>query len=132
MATSARALVVAFLAVVAAFVGSTWWVQLQARDIDADTLLISRDAAPGVEVISDLRSELRELQGRVIRRIIGRQRSADEVAESRRRVDDLLARAMALPTDREETRLFVHLQSSIRAFDEAARARPGAGARGEA
>ncbi|HZX95261.1 MAG TPA: ATP-binding protein [Myxococcales bacterium] len=120
MATSTRALVVAFLAVVAAFVGSTWWVQIQARDIDADTLLISRDAAPGVEVISDLRSELRELQGRVIRGIIGRQRSADEVAESRRRVDDLLARAMALPTDREETRLFVHLQSSIRAFDEAA------------
>src|SRR4051812_50135151 len=124
MATSTRALVVAFLAVVAAFVGSTWWVQLQARDIDADTLLISRDAAPGVEVISDLRSELRELQGRVIRGIIGRQRSADEVAESRRRGGDLLARALALPPDRGETPPLVPLPSRIPALDPAARRAP--------
>src|SRR4051812_50124790 len=125
MATSTRALVVAFLAVVAAFVGSTWWVQIQARDIDADTLLISRDAAPGVEVISDLRSELRELQGRVIRGIIGRQRSADEVAESRRRGDDLLARALGLPPGREENPPLGHLQSSNPPFREAGRRAPG-------
>src|SRR5512140_1142371 len=98
MATSTRALVVAFLAVVAAFVASTFWVQVQAEGIDADTLLISRDAAPGGQVISDLRAELRDLEARVNRGVAGRDHSMDEIADSRRRVDELLGRALALPT----------------------------------
>ncbi|HET7786586.1 MAG TPA: ATP-binding protein [Myxococcales bacterium] len=120
MATSTRALVVAFLAVVAAFVGSTFWVQFQAEGIDADTLLISRDAAPGVQVISDLRTELRELEARVIRGVAGHADSIAEIAESRKRVDELLGRALELPTSQEEAALFARLHSSIRAFDEAA------------
>ncbi|HEY6909198.1 MAG TPA: ATP-binding protein [Myxococcales bacterium] len=120
MATSTRALVVAFLAVVVAFVASTFWVQVQAQGIDADTLLISRDAAPGVQVISDLRAELRELEARVIRGISGHNRSPDDIAESRRRMDELLARALELPTSPEEAALFGRLHSDIRSFDEAA------------
>ncbi|HET9752320.1 MAG TPA: MCP four helix bundle domain-containing protein, partial [Myxococcales bacterium] len=120
MATSTRALVVAFLAVVAAFVGSTYWVQVQAQGIDADTLLISRDAAPGVQVISDLRAELRELEARVIRGVAGHSHAGDEIAESRKRVDDLLARALELPTAPEEAALFARLHRNIRAFDEVA------------
>jgi signal transduction histidine kinase len=119
MATSTRALVAAFLAVVAAFVGSTFWVQVQAEGIDADTLLISRDAAPGVQVISDLRTELRELEARIVRGVAGHARATGEIAESRKRVDDLLGRALELPTSPEEAALFARLQSDIRAFDEA-------------
>lgn len=120
MATSTRALVAAFLAVVAAFVGSTFWVQVQAEGIDADTLLITRDAAPGVQVISDLRAELRELEARVIRGVAGHARFNDEIAQSRKRVDDLLGRALELPTSPEEAALFARLHSDIRSFDEAA------------
>jgi signal transduction histidine kinase len=120
MATSTRALVVAFLAVVAAFVGSTFWVQVLAQGIDADTLRISRDAAPGVQVISDLRAELRDLEARVIRGVAGHARAGDEIAQSRKRVDDLLARALELPTSPGEAALFARLHSNIRAFDEVA------------
>ena len=52
----------AFLAVIAAFTASTVWVGRSARSIDADALLISRDAAPGIEVLSNLRAEMRTLE----------------------------------------------------------------------
>jgi len=120
MATSTRALAVAFFAVVVAFVGSTYWVQRQASNVDADTLFISRDAAPGVQVISDLRAEIRELQARVIRQAVGRSHSDAEVTETRQHVDDLVAKALTLPTDPNEAVLFARLQAAIRAFDEAA------------
>jgi len=67
MGTSTRILAVAFVAVVAAFIGSTILVQRESRVIDADALLISRDAAPGIQVISDLRVEVREMQARLLR-----------------------------------------------------------------
>src|ERR1700719_4400785 len=92
MGTSTRALLVAFLAVVAAFIGSTIWAQRAARGIDADTLLISRHAAPAIEVLSSARVELRELETLAARSVEG-QATRAEVAESRRRLDDLLARA---------------------------------------
>ena len=68
MTTSLRVLAVAFVAVVVAFIGASVLVQRSARVIDADALRISRDAAPGIQVVSDLRSELRELQTQVMRR----------------------------------------------------------------
>jgi len=49
MTTSTRVLAVAFVAVVAAFIGSSVLVRRSARVIDADALRISRDAAPGIQ-----------------------------------------------------------------------------------
>src|SRR3954471_15079152 len=92
MGTSTRWLAVSFLAVVATFIGSTVLVQHQAREIDAEAALISRDAAPGIQVISDLRGELREMQSHVVRAVLGR-RSPDDVGASRQRVDRLLEAA---------------------------------------
>src|SRR3984893_7129995 len=119
MTTSTRVLAVAFVAVVAAFIGSSVLVRRSARVIDADALRISRDAAPGIQVVSDLRSELRELQTRVMRAIDDRSTS-DDVTESRKRVDQLLEEAVALPTDPPEAVMLGKLHSAIRAFDEAA------------
>jgi len=118
MAASTRALFVSFLAVVAAFIGSTIWAQQVARRIDEDALLISRAAAPGIEVMSGLRAELRALELEVLR-------AADtgegaRVNDSRIRIDALMARALALPSDARESRLLGRLQAEMRALDVAA------------
>ena len=118
MTTSTRFLVVAFLAIVAAFIGSTILVQRSAKVIDDYSFRISRDAAPGIQVISDLRAELRELYARVFRSVDGRGTIGD-IAESRHRVDALLESAVALPADPPEAVLLGKLHSAIRAFDEA-------------
>jgi signal transduction histidine kinase len=118
MGTSTRILAVAFVAVVAAFIGATILVQRESRVIDADAVLISRDAAPGIHVISDLRVELREMQTRVLRFVESGAPGAD-VADSRRRLDDLLEQAVALPADAREALLLGKLHSAVRAFDEA-------------
>ncbi|HYY53711.1 MAG TPA: ATP-binding protein [Myxococcales bacterium] len=118
MGTSTRVLAVAFVGVVAAFIGSTLLVQHQAREIDADAVMISRDAAPGIQVISDLRAEVREMQARVFRVVNGV--PSNDVPDSRRRVDELLERAVALPTDGPEAVLLGKLHTAVRAFDEAA------------
>src|SRR3954468_13647452 len=91
MTASTRVLAVAFVAVVGAFIGSTVLVQRSARVIEIDAAAISRDAAPSVQVLSDLRAEIRELQTRVMRAVAGREGlpSPPEVAQSRRRVDEL-------------------------------------------
>src|SRR4051812_29952158 len=107
----ARRLFVAFLAVVAAFIGSTVRTQREAARIDADALFISRDAAPGIQYISDARAELRVLETDVVRN------DAEAVAQSRRRLDELLAKALALPTDPTEAALFARMQAEIRALD---------------
>jgi signal transduction histidine kinase len=120
MTTSTRVLAFAFVAVVGAFIGSTVLVQRSARVIDTDALRISRDAAPGIQVVSDLRAELRDLQGRVMRGVEGREVFLGEVAESRKRVDTLMEEAVALPTEPSEAVLLGKLHSAIRAFDEAA------------
>src|SRR3989441_635962 len=118
MGTSTRILAVAFVAVVAAFIGSTILVQRESRVIDADASLISRDAAPGIQVISNLRVELREMQTRALRVIESGSPGAD-VADSRRRLDQLLEQAVGLPTDAHEALLLGKLHSAVRAFDEA-------------
>src|SRR5690349_20163332 len=118
MTTSTRVLAVAFFAIVAAFIGSTVLVQRSARVIDQYSSSISRDAAPGIQVVSDLRAELRELYSQVFRMVESRA-TPEEVAESRQRVDALLEHAVALPTDPPEAVLLGKLHSAIRAFDEA-------------
>jgi signal transduction histidine kinase len=119
MGTSTRILVIAFLAVVVAFIGSTVLVQHQAREIDDEAARIARDIGPGIQVISDLRAEVRELQARVVRSVeVGG--STEDVALARRRVDLLLEEAVALPTDAPEAILLGKLHSAVRAFDEAA------------
>ena len=118
MTTSIRVLFMAFVAIVAAFVGSTILVQRSARVIDGYALQISRDAAPGIQVVSDLRAELRELYARVFRTVEGRG-TAEEISETRRHVDALVEQAVALPADPPEAVLLGKLHSAIRAFDEA-------------
>jgi len=118
METSTRWLLISFVAVVATFIGSTVLVQHQAREIDAEAARISRDAAPGIQVISDLRGEVREMQARVVRAVVGR-RAPEAVAESRQRGDQLLEQAVALPTEPAEAALLGKLTSAIRAYDEA-------------
>jgi signal transduction histidine kinase len=107
----------ATLVVVAAFIGSTIWSQHQAHGIDGDALLISRNAAPAIALLSNARAELRDLETRVIRTIDGKPSGPVDVATSRKRVDDLLAQVDA-DTD-EETKLLTQLRSAVRAFDEA-------------
>ena len=119
MGTSTRILVVAFVAVVAAFIGSTVLVQHQAREIDAYAAQITRDAAPSIQVISDLRTEVRELQSHVARTVDAGAPAA-EVEQSRRRVDALLEQAVSLPTDATAAVLLGKLHSAVRAFDESA------------
>jgi signal transduction histidine kinase len=110
MATSSRALLVAFLAVVAAFIAATVWAQHAARGIDVDALLISREAAPGIEALSSLRAELRSLELQAIQALDTRDDSS--VSKARATVDALIGRALALPGDPYE--------KNQRAFDEAA------------
>src|SRR3989442_13224135 len=98
MGTSTRILAVAFVAVVAAFIGSTILVQRESRVIDADATLISRDAAPGIQGISNLRVELREMQTRALR-VIESGAPGAEVADFRRRADQLPGQAVRPPTD---------------------------------
>ena len=119
MIASTRALALAFVAVVAAFIGSTILVQNAARVIDVDAVRISRDAGPGIQLVSDLRAELRELQADVIRAVAGHQMKDDDIAQSRRRVDNLVEQAVKLPTDPLEAVLLGKLHSAIRSFDEA-------------
>src|SRR5438270_10169711 len=130
MATSSRALLVAFLAVAAGFIGSTIWAQRAARDIDREALFISRDAAPGIETLSDLRAELRTLELEAGRALDARDGS--EVAQVRAHIDALMARALALPNAPFELERLGKLQSDLRMFDEAteralAQARAGQG-----
>src|SRR5439155_6534424 len=81
-------------------------------------VMISRDAAPGIQVISDLRAEVREMQARVFRTVNGV--PASDIGDWRRRLDALLEHAVALPTDAPEALLLGKLHSAVRAFDEAA------------
>ena len=118
MTASSRALLIAVLAAVAAFTASTVWVGRSARSIDEDALFISRDAAPGIEVLSNLRAELRTLEVEVLRSIDSL--DAAPVQQSRGRIDALVARAVALPNDAHEASLLGKLQSDLRTFDEAA------------
>lgn len=118
MGTSSRALLVAFFAVVTAFIGSTIWTQRSAREIDADVLLISRDAAPGIEALSNLRAELRRLELEAIRAVDTR--DASQVADARSRIDALMAKAVLLPNTPYESERLGRLQADLRAFDEAA------------
>ena len=111
-------LLAAFLAVIAAFTASTVWVGRSARSIDADALLISRDAAPGIEVLSNLRAEMRTLEIEALREVDSQ--DPVQVANSRARIDALIARALALPNDAVEAGLLGRLQADLRAFDEAA------------
>src|SRR5258708_936810 len=118
MATSSRALLVAFLAVVAAFIGATIWAQHAARGIDADTLVISREAAPAIEVLSNLRAELRSLELEANRAVVSRDGAL--AARARTSIDTLIEKALALPVDPYQKNQLGELRTDLRAFDEAA------------
>jgi signal transduction histidine kinase len=118
MGTSTRVLIVAFVAVIAASIGSTRFVQHESREIDVDAAQIARDTAPGIQVVSNLRAEMRLLQA-LVGRTVDTGAGADDVSASRRRIDELLEQAVTLPTDPEEAVLLGKLHSSVRAFDEA-------------
>src|SRR5262249_39367908 len=129
MTTSTRVIAAALVAIVTAFIGSTILVQRSAKVIDEYSLRISRDAAPGIQVVSDLRAELRELYARVFRTVEGRgsaEAGGDEgggwgggTAGGGGRGDGGGERGAAPPADPPEAVLLGKLHSAIRAFDEA-------------
>ena len=119
MAPPVRALAVALLAVIGAFVGSTIWTQQQSHSIDDDATFISTDAAPAVTALSDARGELRDLQSKIIRTVAGRQGPNEDIEGSRARVEALIASALQLPNDQTERALFAKLHAALRSFDEA-------------
>src|SRR5207245_7827518 len=80
--------------------------------------LSSREPAPAIQVSSDLRVEVPEMQARLLR-VIESGASSGDVADSRRRLDHLLEQAVALPTDASEALLLGKLHSAVRTFDEA-------------
>ena len=86
-------LVAAFTAVVLAFVGSTMVAQRAAREVRDLSLRISRDAAPGIETMATVRSEVRRIEALV--------RGEDErpgkdieaeIADARQKLAELIAR----------------------------------------
>jgi signal transduction histidine kinase len=116
------ALLVAFAAVVVAFVGSTILAQRASREVRDLSLSISRDAAPGFSTMSSIRAELRRLQALVQQRAAGapRETLGEQIDDARRRLDEALLRYQSLPTSAEEVTLLRMLQTEVRAFDEAA------------
>src|SRR5437868_11480277 len=91
-------LVAAFTAVVLAFVGSTMVAQRAAREVRDLSLRISRDAAPGIETMATVRSEVRRIEALV--------RGEDErpgkdieaeIADARQKLDRAQLRFQALP-----------------------------------
>jgi signal transduction histidine kinase len=113
--------VVALLLVIGAFVGSTLWSQRSSRGIDDDAVFISRDAAPGAALVSNVRAEMRDLQTEIARTAAGRAVDPKVIDDLRARRDAALEQAMALPNDRRETELFVVLRSALRSFDAGAK-----------
>ena len=128
-------LVAAFSAVVLAFVGSTIVSQRAAREVRDLALRISRDAAPGIEALATLRSEVRRVEQLV--RGAAEQAGGEleaEIADARRELDRAQLRFQALPPMSDAERaIFPRLVVQVRAFDEAVerallRARTGRGA----
>ena len=113
-------LVAAFTAVVLAFVGSTMVAQRAAREVRDLSLRISRDAAPGIETMATVRSEVRRIEALV--------RGEDErpgkdieaeIADARQKLDRAQLRFQALPPMSDAERaVFPRLLAAVRAFDE--------------
>lgn len=118
MVASTRALLAAFLAVIALFFGSTVLVSHAARTIDQEALFISRDASPAIEVLSNLRADMRHLEVEVVRATDTGDGS--RVEDARRRIDALVSEALMLHGDAEQRRLLGKLQAHLRAYDETA------------
>jgi signal transduction histidine kinase len=113
-------LALAFVAVAAAFVGSTVVAQRSAREVGVLAASIARDAAPGLASMSNVRSEVRRLQELVTRvAVLGVAPGYKaEIDETRRSLDAHLAVFRSLPASGEELQLLSALQTDIRSFDE--------------
>src|SRR3989442_13458956 len=86
-------LALAFVAVAAAFVGSTVVAQRAAREVGVLAASIARDAAPGLAAMSNVRGEVRRLQELVTRVAVLGPAAGDraEIDETRRGLDEHLA-----------------------------------------
>jgi len=113
-------LVAAFSAVVLAFVGSTVVAQGAARQVRDLSVRISRDAAPGIEAMAELRSEVRRIEA-LVRREDERpvEDLESEIADARDKLIRAQVRFHDLPTMSDAERaIFPRLLASVRAFDE--------------
>jgi signal transduction histidine kinase len=127
-------LVAAFTAVVLAFVGSTMVSQRAAREVRDLSLRISSDAAPGIEAMATIRTEVHRIEALV--RGASERTSGDleaEITDARRELDAAQLRFQALPMSGAERVVLPRLVASVRAFDEAVeraleKARTGNGA----
>jgi len=113
-------LALAFVAVAAAFVGSTVVAQRAAREVGVLAASIARDAAPGLAAMSNVRGEVRRLQELVTRLAVLGPAAGDraEIDETRRGLDEHLAEFRSLPASGDELKLLSELQTDIRSFDE--------------
>jgi signal transduction histidine kinase len=113
-------LVAAFTAVVLAFVGSTVVSQRAAREVRDLSLRISSDAAPGIEAMATIRTEVHRIEALV--RVASERASGDleaEITDARRQLDAAQLRFQALHMSDAERAILPRLVASVRAFDEA-------------
>ena len=112
---SGRVLSIAFVAVVAAFIGSTAWSQRANKRASDAALAISKDAAPEIEALAATRARLRLLETRVLRQIAGE--DGQQETEARQSLDESLQRDRALVDTPEERAGLVALQRAVLAFE---------------
>jgi signal transduction histidine kinase len=112
-------LLVAFLAVVLAFIGSTVWAQRGSRGVSAAAIAISRDAAPEIETLTGVRVQLRLLEAQVLRSVAGVPFDPG-IGATRRSLDDALSHSQALAGVATERATLARLQDATRAFGLAA------------
>jgi len=112
-------LVAAFTAVVLAFVGSTVVAQGAARKVRDLSLAISRDAAPGIEAMATVRSEVRRIEALVRGEDERPGRDVEpEIADARKKLDRAQLDFQALHMSDAERAIFPRLVATVRAFDE--------------
>lgn len=116
---SLRRTLIAFLALVLAFIGSTVWAERSSRGVSAAAMAISRDAAPEIEALAAVRVQLRNLEAQVVRSVAGLSEGPG-IGASRRALDAALSRSEALAGLATERDTLARLQTATNAFDEAA------------
>ncbi len=112
---SGRVLSIAFIAVVAAFIGSTVWSQRENKRASDAALAISKDAAPEIEALANTRAHLRMLETRVLRQLSGE--DGQQVVEARQALDESLRRDRALVETADELAALGRLQATVLAFE---------------
>jgi signal transduction histidine kinase len=113
---------VAISAIIAAFIATLVYTQYRLRHIDDQASEILKNALPSVEILSQLRSELRRMGSHLDHYVDGGNGGSGEPREAvraaRRAVDDILVEYEALPFFPGEVELFAEALRHLALFDE--------------